>query len=69
MNASPVAIAVARRRLSGEKAQAVHPMAFGFLPAGLWYHGCFTLGTSLLMWLLVRYAWPTQIERDAEGAR
>ena len=48
--------------------RAVHPMAFGFLPAGLWYHGCFTLATSLLMWLLVRHAWPTQIERDAEGA-
>ena len=48
--------------------RSVHPLAFGFLPAGLTYHGCFTLATSLLMWLLVKYAWPTQLEQDAEGA-
>ncbi|MEO7652132.1 MAG: hypothetical protein ABIZ80_16835, partial [Bryobacteraceae bacterium] len=48
--------------------RTVHPMAFGFLPAGLAYHGCFTLATSLMMWLLVKYAWPAQLEQDAEDS-
>jgi hypothetical protein len=39
---------------------------FGFLPIGLFYHACFALVCSLLMWLLVRYAWPDHLEREAE---
>ena len=38
---------------------------FGFLPIGLFYHACYSvLARSLLMWLLVAYAWP-----DAPRAR
>ncbi len=38
------------------------PLVFGFLPAGLFYHVCYTLAASLLMWLLVRWAWPSDLE-------
>ena len=41
------------------------PLAFGFLPAGLWYHGVYALASAALMWLLVRLAWPAHLE-DAE---
>jgi hypothetical protein len=41
------------------------PFVFGFLPIGLFYHACYSLGASLLMWLLVRYAWPSDLEKDA----
>ena len=40
------------------------PLAFGFLPPGLWYHGAYTLSVSALMWLLVRAAWPSHLEES-----
>ena len=40
---------------------------FGIIPIGLFYHACFSVAASLLMWLLVRHAWPHHIERDVEG--
>jgi hypothetical protein len=40
------------------------PLAFGFLPVGLWYHALYTVGVSLLMGLLVRYAWPDHLEQN-----
>ncbi len=43
------------------------PLVFGFVPVGLFYHACFSVAASLLMWLLVRHAWPHHIERDVEG--
>lgn len=47
--------------------RAIDPLAFGFLPIGLWYHAAYTAGISLLLWLLVHLAWPSDLERDAEG--
>ena len=43
------------------------PLAFGFLPAGLTYHGVYTLACAFLMWLLVAHAWPRHLE-DVERA-
>jgi hypothetical protein len=43
----------------------VDPMFFGFLPVGLFYHLCYTLAVSVLMWLLVKHAWPVQLEKSA----
>lgn len=43
-----------------------HPMVFGFIPIGLFYQACFSVAASLVMWLLVTYAWPSQLERDIE---
>ena len=38
------------------------PLVFGFLPIGLFYHGAYTVAVSLLMWLIVAYAWPRHLE-------
>jgi hypothetical protein len=43
-----------------------HPLVFGFVPIGLFYQACFSLAASLLMWLLVKYAWPDHLEREIE---
>lgn len=43
-------------------------LVFGVIPIGLFYHGCFSVAASLLMWLLVRHAWPHHIEQEVEGA-
>ena len=41
------------------------PMMLGFIPVGLFYHACFTVAVSALMWLMVKYAWPSHLEHDA----
>jgi hypothetical protein len=46
--------------------RTAHPMAFGFIPIGLFYQACFSVAASLVMWLLVKYAWPSQLEREIE---
>jgi hypothetical protein len=47
--------------------RTAHPLVFGFLPIGLFYHACYTVAASLLMWLLVRHAWPGHLEQDVEA--
>jgi hypothetical protein len=42
------------------------PLVFGFLPIGLFYHAAYCVLASLLLWLLVRHAWPTGLERALE---
>lgn len=39
-----------------------HPLLLGFIPIGLSYHAVYTLVTALVMWLLVKYAWPSNLE-------
>ena len=51
------------------------PLVFGFLPIGLAYHAGYSVGCAVLMWVLVRTAWPKHLEtlegqgvrRDGEG--
>ena len=49
--------------------RTAHPLVFGFVPTGLFYQACFTLAASLLMWLLVKFAWPSHLEREIEKQR
>lgn len=42
------------------------PLAFGFLPVGLTYHAVYTLGIALLMYLLVKVAWPSELEKEVD---
>ena len=38
------------------------PLVFGMLPIGLFYHAAFTVACSIVMWLLVKRAWPSHLE-------
>lgn len=38
------------------------PLAFGFIPIGLFYHACYTVVVALAFWLLVKQAWPSHLE-------
>ncbi len=38
------------------------PFVFGFLPIGLFYHAVFTVACSVLLALLVKFAWPGHLE-------
>jgi hypothetical protein len=42
------------------------PLVFGFVPVGLAYHAAYSVLAALLMWLLVRQAWPSRLEQEAE---
>ena len=44
----------------------VKPLVFGFLPIGLAYHAAFSCACAVLMFLLVKFAWPTHLERYEE---
>lgn len=46
--------------------RTAQPFVFGFIPVGLFYHACFSVAASGLMWLLVKYAWPSHLEDDVE---
>ena len=47
---------------------AARPLVFGFLPVGLFYHAVYSLVVAVLMWALMRFAWPAHLEADAESA-
>jgi hypothetical protein len=47
--------------------RTARPLIFGFVPVGLFYHACFAVLASLLLWLLVKHAWPSHLEQEAEG--
>jgi hypothetical protein len=47
--------------------RTARPLIFGFIPIGLFYHACFAVLASLLLWLLVKYAWPSHLEREIES--
>ena len=46
--------------------RTAHPLVLGFIPIGLFYQACFSVAASLVMWLLVKYAWPGHLEREIE---
>ena len=48
--------------------RTAHPLVFGFIPIGLFYHGMFSVAAALLMWLLVTFAWPSHLEQEVEQA-
>jgi hypothetical protein len=46
--------------------RTARPLVFGFLPIGLFYHACYSLAAAGLIWLLVRFAWPSHLEEEIE---
>jgi hypothetical protein len=46
--------------------RTARPLAFGFLPPGLWYHALYTLACAVLMVVLCRYAWPGHLDSPDE---
>ena len=39
------------------------PLVFGFLPIGLAYHAAYSIVAALTMALLVKFAWPKDLEQ------
>ena len=49
--------------------RTAHPLVFGFMPIGLFYQACFSIAAALVMWLLVKFAWPSHLEREIEQSK
>jgi hypothetical protein len=50
--------------------RTAYPLVFGFIPVALFYHAAYTAVVALAMWMLVRHAWPAELEeRMGEGER
>ena len=55
--------------------KTAEPLVFGFLPVGLAYHAGYSVLATIMMALLVKFAWPKHLEsvepndpaRKAEG--
>ena len=43
-----------------------YPLVFGFVPIGLFYHAGFSVAATFVMWLLVKFAWPSHLEKEVE---
>ena len=43
-----------------------YPLVFGFIPIGLFYQAAFSVAAALVMWLLVKFAWPAHLEEEIE---
>ena len=43
------------------------PLVFGFLPIGFFYHAVYSVAVAILMWALIRCAWPGHLEAEAEA--
>lgn len=44
---------------------SARPLVFGVLPIGLFYHAAYMVGSSLVLWLLVIFFWPSHLETAA----
>jgi hypothetical protein len=46
--------------------RTANPLVFGFIPIGLFYHACYTLAIAFALLLLVKHAWPSELEGEAD---
>ena len=42
-------------------------LVFGFMPIGLFYHACYSIVAATLWFFAIKFAWPTELEKWAEG--
>jgi hypothetical protein len=45
------------------------PMIFGFLPVGLAYHAAYSIAAAALMAMLVKTAWPKELEERDKSSK
>ena len=45
------------------------PLVFGFVPIGLAYHAAFSCLAAVMMWVLVKFAWPKDLEEEVTGKK
>lgn len=43
-------------------------LVLGFLPIGLAYHAAYAILSAVMMWVLVKFAWPRQLDEMESGS-
>jgi surface polysaccharide O-acyltransferase-like enzyme len=43
-------------------------LVLGFLPVGLAYHAAYAILSAAMMWVLVKFAWPKQLDEMESGS-
>ncbi len=43
-------------------------LVFGFMPVGLFYHACYSFAAAGFWAIVMKVAWPTELEEWAEGS-
>ena len=51
--------------------RTARPFVFGFLPIGIVYHAAYSIAAAVLMAVLVRFAWPSELDppKSSEAGR
>jgi hypothetical protein len=49
--------------------RGARPLVFGVLPIGLFYHAVFTVAISVVLWVVIRLIWPSQLDPGAASRR
>ena len=44
---------------------SAEPLVFGIFPIGLFYHAVYSIAVAVLMWVLIRFAWPDHLENES----
>ena len=44
-------------------------LIFGFMPIGLFFHACISVGAALTWWLATQYCWPGDLEYQEANAQ
>lgn len=47
----------------------IEPLVFGFLPIGLAYHAGYSILAAITMAVLVKFAWPAELDKTEVGLR
>ena len=43
--------------------RSARPLVFGFLPIGLFYHVAYMVASSLVLWGMVTFLWPSHLDK------
>lgn len=49
--------------------RTAYPLILGYLPIGLAYHAMYTIGAAVWMAVLVKVAWPSQLDKSPDEER
>lgn len=44
-------------------------LVFGFLPVGLAYHAAYAVLSAMMMWVLVKFAWPKELDEMESNSK
>ena len=44
-------------------------LVFGFIPIGLFYHACISIGATIVWFCAIKFAWPVDVDFEEEPSQ